>query len=315
MRVVSVLAAVMIVAGTAGASWADAVDEAEAKQPVRAWSGMLLAETQDFSKVRLAQNWPAPSLPSSNAGILVCKVAKGSPAEKAGIREGDVVVKIADSFIKDLKAYTAWQLSASVGKPTRVLVQHYDEKQKRWGPVEVQLAPIQSDDPVALSQAKEFEPPPAPQTEIGKLVEAARVKHIALMQQEIASVRSRVQSREISSTAGEARIRAVEKTLADARSRAKEYKPPLSYDMNVGDVGVCTTGARVVQIINGSTMLVDFGQAKAILHGLPTSKLIDGQSFTCNDILWIKSTESYETVMGSSKTVLSVYAVSPDEIK
>ena len=60
----------------------------------RGWLGVVIQDVDD----NLAESFGLPS----TAGILVSEVQKNSPAEKAGLKQGDVIVQLEDIVLKDV---------------------------------------------------------------------------------------------------------------------------------------------------------------------------------------------------------------------
>ncbi|MBS4104508.1 S1C family serine protease, partial [Tsukamurella paurometabola] len=58
----------------------------------------------------------------SAQGVRVANVKKGSAAEKAGIREGDVITKVGDKDVDDMAALAVYIRAVGVGKETTVTV-------------------------------------------------------------------------------------------------------------------------------------------------------------------------------------------------
>jgi len=63
-----------------------------------------------------------PSFGGGSDGVLFDGVSKGSPAEKAGLQKGDVLVEWNGSSVKTLEDFTAYLGAAKVGDTVKVVV-------------------------------------------------------------------------------------------------------------------------------------------------------------------------------------------------
>lgn len=66
--------------------------------------------------------------PGENEGLSLSGVAPGGPAEKAGVRAGDVVVRLADREIRDIYDYTYAIDFLEIGSPTGIVVLREGER-------------------------------------------------------------------------------------------------------------------------------------------------------------------------------------------
>ena len=64
----------------------------------------------------------------ANEGLSLSGVTPGAPAEKAGVRAGDVVVRLADREIRDIYDYTYAIDFLEIGSPTEIVVQREGER-------------------------------------------------------------------------------------------------------------------------------------------------------------------------------------------
>ena len=55
-------------------------------------------------------------------GVLLSGVAKNGPADKAGIKGGDVIVKLAGKKIENIYDYTYAMDAVKIGHPVKVVV-------------------------------------------------------------------------------------------------------------------------------------------------------------------------------------------------
>ena len=69
--------------------------------------------------------------PPEGGGVKLDGVSEGSPAEKAGLKEGDVIVKFAGKDVRDLGSYMAAMSSKKVGDTVDVVVKR-DGKEKTF---------------------------------------------------------------------------------------------------------------------------------------------------------------------------------------
>jgi S1-C subfamily serine protease len=64
-----------------------------------------------------------PDYTTEVKGVKLSGVRGGSPAEKAGLRGGDVIVEFAGQKIANIYDYTYALDAAKIGKPTRMVVE------------------------------------------------------------------------------------------------------------------------------------------------------------------------------------------------
>ncbi|MEM0926198.1 MAG: PDZ domain-containing protein, partial [Planctomycetota bacterium] len=63
-------------------------------------------------------------------GLKLSGVGAGGPAEKAGVRGGDIIVELAGSKIEDIYDYTYAIEALKIGETTTIVVQRGDKKIK-----------------------------------------------------------------------------------------------------------------------------------------------------------------------------------------
>lgn len=63
-------------------------------------------------------------------GVVIQKVAKGSPAEKAGLKEGQTIVRFGGSAVRDSNQLKALVIAADTNKPTAIGIIDTDGKEK-----------------------------------------------------------------------------------------------------------------------------------------------------------------------------------------
>ena len=61
-------------------------------------------------------------------GVKLAGVQSGGPADKAGLKSGDVIVEFAGQAIKNIYDYTYALDAVKVGQPVKVVVQRGGEK-------------------------------------------------------------------------------------------------------------------------------------------------------------------------------------------
>jgi S1-C subfamily serine protease len=66
-------------------------------------------------------------LPVSN-GMLVAGIEAGSPASRAGLKEGDIVVSFGDEPISGIDELHRHLVASSIGKPKRLTIIRHTEK-------------------------------------------------------------------------------------------------------------------------------------------------------------------------------------------
>lgn len=71
-----------------------------------------------------------PDFAFAGPGVKVAGITPGSPAEKAGMKEGDVLVKLNGEAIVDLKSYSAMLRTLSPGQTVRVAYRRGDAEQE-----------------------------------------------------------------------------------------------------------------------------------------------------------------------------------------
>ena len=68
-----------------------------------------------------------PDYESGDAGVRVTALRPGGPAETAGLREGDVIVKIGDQEVGDVGSYMEILGNLAIGKKIEVTVKRGEE--------------------------------------------------------------------------------------------------------------------------------------------------------------------------------------------
>lgn len=91
-------------------------------------------------------------------------------------------------------------------------------------------------------------------------------------------------------------------------------------DMTVGEIGLPVqmsrpTSVEVQQVISDNRALISFGPAPFIYEGPELAGTVDGQRIDMTKISIVDKTETYETVLGGSRTVLVVRALTDDELR
>ena len=76
------------------------------------------------------------------AGLVVSGVVDGSPAEKAGIKECDIITRVGSKDITGLDALREWASTAKVGTPVRVMLMRVNDKAK-WSLQAVNVTPVE----------------------------------------------------------------------------------------------------------------------------------------------------------------------------
>jgi aminopeptidase YwaD len=69
-----------------------------------------------------------PDYSFDGPGVLLSGVSPGSPAEKAGLKEGDVILKWGDVTIQDMQSIVEGFLKSSAGTPVKVLIERAKAK-------------------------------------------------------------------------------------------------------------------------------------------------------------------------------------------
>ena len=89
-------------------------------QVTRGWIGV---EPQDLTP-ELAESFQLPKLSGQvqSKGVVITGVLQNGPAAKAGIRPGDVIVKIASKPVMNVSELLAQVASLKPGSPTEVLI-------------------------------------------------------------------------------------------------------------------------------------------------------------------------------------------------
>jgi S1-C subfamily serine protease len=65
---------------------------------------------------------------SEDGGVLVDGVTPGGPAEKAGIKEGDLIVAIAGETIKNISTYMTVMSRQKSGSPVEVTILRQNQR-------------------------------------------------------------------------------------------------------------------------------------------------------------------------------------------
>lgn len=87
-------------------------------------------------------------------------------------------------------------------------------------------------------------------------------------------------------------------------------------NLEVGQIGVVTVNREkpvmyeAVQVIDGENVVIKFSGR---LHWLvaPTKGMVDGRSYSLDQIVEVKGTKTYKTAIGGTKTVLELEAYTP----
>ncbi len=112
----ALIAGLLLVAGAAGVDIARAADDAQ--QP---WLGVYMQEMSD--DLRDGFDYDGPG------GVIVSRVVRGSPAEKAGLERDDVIVRLNGRLVDSPSELTEMVAEAGVGQ--RVSVQVFREGSHR----------------------------------------------------------------------------------------------------------------------------------------------------------------------------------------
>ena len=104
-----------------------------------------------------------------NTGIIVTNVNAGCPAEKAGIRPGDVIIEVEGQKIKDTQSMVKAIATKDVGKEVKIKVLRYEKGKVSELNFTVNLAERPSEDEITKLQKKEKEAIEAPKQEYSSL--------------------------------------------------------------------------------------------------------------------------------------------------
>lgn len=125
---------------------ADVIDQLTDNKAVsRGWMGVAI---QDISE-ELAKYYNI----KEKKGVYVAKVYEGDPAQKAGIKAGDIILKINDKRIQSSRDLSLTVARSGVGEKIRVLLVR-DGKEKT---VRVKLAKRPDGDPEAMETESEYD--------------------------------------------------------------------------------------------------------------------------------------------------------------
>ena len=69
-----------------------------------------------------------PDFAFPGPGVKLSGVTPGSPAEKAGLREGDVLLKLGDAEVTDLRAFSEALKQLAPGQTVAATVRRGDEE-------------------------------------------------------------------------------------------------------------------------------------------------------------------------------------------
>ena len=109
---------------------ADRVLEQQASVP-RPWLGVKGEAIVDVNLEQiLSHGWEmqrAAALAGNHQGILLTSIAPGSPAARAALRAGDVILKVDDKEIKNAEAFTWWLDQAGPSSSVRFTVARPDK--------------------------------------------------------------------------------------------------------------------------------------------------------------------------------------------
>jgi serine protease Do len=82
---------------------------------------------------------------SVDKGVVIVQVAADSPADKAGLKEGDVIVGVEGQEVKTLQDFTKVLLASQIGQP--IEIQYYRGNILST----VTITPVQSPKPTATN--------------------------------------------------------------------------------------------------------------------------------------------------------------------
>jgi S1-C subfamily serine protease len=71
-----------------------------------------------------------PDFAFSGPGVRVAGVTPGSPAEKAGVKEGDVLLKVADQEVANLAGFSAILRGLAPGQTVKVILSRAGAEQQ-----------------------------------------------------------------------------------------------------------------------------------------------------------------------------------------
>jgi Do/DeqQ family serine protease len=112
---------------------------------VRGWLGIVIQDVTD----ELASSFGV----REREGVLVADVMKGSPAEAAGVRAGDVVIEFGTTKIKEVPDLQRRVAGVAPGQTVKLTV----VRDGKPMPVTVKIGEMPSEDPVAVSLGNETE--------------------------------------------------------------------------------------------------------------------------------------------------------------
>ena len=70
--------------------------------------------------VRLPEEIATQTQVSQHGGVMIYRVEAGSPAKKAGLAMGDVIIKFNDKNIEDINDLHRYLTEETIGKPTKL---------------------------------------------------------------------------------------------------------------------------------------------------------------------------------------------------
>jgi S1-C subfamily serine protease len=70
-----------------------------------------------------------PDFAFAGPGVKVAGVTPGSPAEKAGVKEGDVLMRVADKDVANLQGFSAILRGLSPGQTVKVVLSRGGQSQ------------------------------------------------------------------------------------------------------------------------------------------------------------------------------------------
>jgi hypothetical protein len=124
-------------------------------------------------------------------------------------------------------------------------------------------------------------------------------------------------------TAGPTWLKSQDDLINKLRDRSRKLyawqpvSPDLDfYSLKVGSIGRLTNLRReVVQVTEATDLIAAVGTNAFWLHGVDTSKMTDGASFTLNGVFYVPSTKKYDTAGGATRTLLLLETVDDANMK
>jgi hypothetical protein len=101
-----------------------------------------LSAEEDLIGIRVGRMFPRSNTARPPSGVAVNHVVPGRPAEKAGVKPGDLITKVGNVTVSDVEHYRIAIASLAIGEPVQFRISRLDAN-KRWKTLSVKITPVE----------------------------------------------------------------------------------------------------------------------------------------------------------------------------